>query len=714
MAKNNGVLIIAEKPTAAKAISVALAEGKPVENVTQDGVKWYEFKRNGVQHTAVAAVGHLFTLKQKKGSTYPTAELEWVPTYIASKMGAFSKRYFEAVAALSGRKWKKYVAATDYDVEGEVIAANVLRLMFNQTDAGRMKFSTMTKDELIESYEKMSAHMNSGMVESGLTRHYLDHIWGVSLSRALMAAIKSAGRRFRIMSTGRVQGPILHMLAKHEKKIAAFKSTPFWQIEADIAIGDQVLKAEFEKDKLWEKSEADKILKAVNMKTATIRDIKKKQLTQRPPRPYNTTSMLADIYRFFGYSPAQGMIIAEALYQSGLISYPRTSSEKLPKDINYKKIISGLGKQKPYEKSSKDILGKSELKPEEGSKMDPAHPAVYPTGELPKKIGDHQRKVYDLVVRRFLAAFGEPAKRESQRVVLALGEQTFYIAGVRTLEPGWMTYYGRYAAREETILPDLNIGEHVKVKNVEQLAKQTQPPARYSQGSVLKEMEQRGLGTKATRSGILQTLYNRGYLIGKSIEVTELGQKLSDILEKNASDIVSEKLTRHFEQECESVESGKAKREAVVDEAKVTLGKILKQFKTKEKVVGKALTDAIIESQEKQSHLGVCPRCGGTIRMHRLWSTKKRFAGCTGYPKCDFSAPLPTFGFITPLEKTCEHCKTPIVQVQRPGLGRPFRMCLDVRCPTKKDWFDKSKLGATKKAPTEAEAIAQAKQKKAK
>jgi len=1207
MPKDRSVLIIAEKPTAAKAIAVALAEGKPVENATQENVKWYEFKRGGKNHTVVAAVGHLFTLKQKKGSTYPSADLEWVPTYSASKAGAFSKKYFDVVAGMSGKKWAKYIVATDYDTEGEVIAANVLRLLFNQNDAGRMKFSTMTKDELIDSYEHASPHINFGMAESGMTRHYLDHIWGVSLSRALMAAIKSAGRRFRIMSTGRVQAPTLHMLAKHEKKIKAFKPTPFWQIEAQVLIGKETLKAAFEKDRIWERPEADKILKTAAMKTAAVKDIKKKQLTQRPPKPYNTTSMLADIYRYFGYSPAQAMSIAEALYQAGLISYPRTSSEKLPKDINYKKIISGLAKQKPYEKNCKDLLGKGELKPEEGTKTDPAHPAIYPTGELPKKMGDHQRRVYDLVVRRFLSTFGEPAKRESQRVVLDLGGNNFSITGVRTIEPGWTLLYGRYAAREETLLPELKVGDKVAVKDVKQLSKETQPPARYSQGSVLKEMEQRGLGTKclagdaklispdgsetrladlwdasdflcyddgievrrmntpatislnekigatefakpqlisrrklkggekvigiatrggklkatadhpiyvysgericikpamnvrkgdrlvsiiarnklgkilvdekwflqrqfklvdgvyvnrfagktaggvlkerlpirwssdlawilgyfygdgsysspkyngshqvcfttterkalnllktsikrvfgvepkayvvkkgaqykvqcnsaiaallaslfpgikdksrfeipqdfaghflrglfdadgnvhlrnsgtvviggkkavghgvprvkitlaskeliewvgdllrsvgigvsakcgkaklhgkefacwtiliggrekvdrfawkvgfdvehkrntmykglcsdspqyhrlsvgyriatavkrsdlpsdasqlqtaincnaysilkalnrlvkmsvirrkrlsphnkqpnravytlidndyylhslralyehidgdfyaaevddvvedkgeefvydvsvspsspnfitdgavlvhnSTRAGILQILYNRGYVVGKSIEVTELGQKLSDILEKSAPDIVSEKLTRHFEQECEAVENGKAKRENIVEEARATLAKILKQFGIKEKVIGKALTDAIIESQEKQSRLGVCPRCGGTIRMHRLWTTKKRFAGCTGYPKCDFSAPLPTFGFITPIDKVCEHCKTPIVQVQRPGFGKPFRMCLDIHCPTKKEWFKKSKLSKFK--PKKAE-----------
>jgi DNA topoisomerase-1 len=265
------------------------------------------------------------------------------------------------------------------------------------------------------------------------------------------------------------------------------------------------------------------------------------------------------------------------------------------------------------------------------------------------------------------------------------------LTGLKTLEPGWTALYGKYAGREEVILPEMAVGDTLPVAKVEQLAKETQPPARYSQGSVLKEMEQRGLGTKATRAQILQTLYNRGYIIGKSIEVTDLGTKLSDVLEKSVPDIVSEKLTRHFEQECEDVQFGKAKRDEVVDEAKAALTKICNQFRKKEKSAGDVLTKAIIESQEKQSRLGTCFKCGGIVRMHRLWHTKKRFAGCSGYPKCDFSAPLPAMGYITALEKTCEQCKTPIIQVQREG-ARPFRMCLDIRCPTKAEWFDKSKL----------------------
>jgi DNA topoisomerase-1 len=157
------------------------------------------------------------------------------------------------------------------------------------------------------------------------------------------------------------------MLAKHEKKIKAFHPKPFWLIEADAKMGKSKLKASYIKDKVWDKKEAEKVFGDVKKASeAIVKDIKKKIITQNPPKPYNTTSFLADVYRYFGYSPQQGLNIAESLYQSGLISYPRTASEKLPPDINYKKIISDISKQDKYSKDSKSLLAK-ELKPVEGA-----------------------------------------------------------------------------------------------------------------------------------------------------------------------------------------------------------------------------------------------------------------------------------------------------------------------------------------------------------
>jgi DNA topoisomerase I len=694
-------LIIAEKPSAAKSIAQALSDG-PVKTHSREGEKaeYYEFVRDDKDFMVVPAVGHLFTLKQKgKGWEYPVFDVEWVPTFQVNHFAKFAEPYFRTLEELA-KETKDVIIATDYDDEGEVIGNNILNFILGRKDASRMKFSTMTQEELLESYEKLEK-LNKNLIESGLARHYLDFYWGISLTRALTLAIKASAKRFRILSTGRVQGPVLHMLAKHEKKIKAFKPKPFWEVNLDVIAGKQTLKAEYKIDKIWDKSDAEKLSKKIGA-AATVKDLKTKLMTQRPPKPYNTTALLADIYRYFGYSPQQGMSIAESLYQAGLISYPRTSSEKLPKDINYKKIITALGKQTKYAKDTKLLLQK-ELKPEEGTKTDAAHPAIYPTGEA-KKIGGKQQNVYDLIVRRFLACFGEPAKRESLKITLDASGEIFFLSGRKTIEPGWTAQFGKYSQREEILLPNMKPGDSLKIKKVNFNEKETQPPARFSQGSVLKEMENQGLGTKATRAQILQILYNRGYLLGKSIEVTELGMQLSDILEKNIPDVISEKLTRHFEEQTEEIENGKASKDVILKEAKERLNKICASFKQKEKKIGDELTSAVIATQDKQNILGTCKACSGTLKVHKNWRTGKRFVGCSGYKKgCRTGYPLPREGIITRTEKLCEECGTSIIQV-RPAGRRPFRMCLDPQCKTKAEWLDEKKL---KKAQEESRAASE-------
>ncbi|MBI2579873.1 MAG: DNA topoisomerase I [Candidatus Aenigmarchaeota archaeon] len=663
-------LIVCEKPSASKSIADALADKKPEKKGENKSV-WYEFERDGKKYVAAPAVGHLFTLKQQgKGWSYPVFDVEWIPSYKASRVAAFSQPYFENMENLA-KNAGDVVIATDYDDEGEVIGYNILQFICGRKTAPRMKFSTMTKDELTESFRRMTK-VNSNQVEAGYTRHYLDMYWGVNFTRALTLAIKASAKRFRILSTGRVQGPTLHMLSKHEKKIQAFVPKPYWEIEAEIQGG---LKALHEKDRIWDKTEAEKILRASSGKKGGVKDIKKKIISQRPPKPYNTTSFLADIYRFFGYSPQQAMNIAESLYQAGLISYPRTSSEKLPPDINYQKILSGIAKNSRYEKDAKKLLAKKELRPEEGSKTDPAHPAIYPTGEQ-KKMGEQQQRVYDLCVRRFFACFGEPARRESQKISIDIGGNIFFINGKKTIEAGWTELYGKYGARDEVILPQMEKGDDVQVKKISVIDKETSPPPRFSQGSVLKEMENRGIGTKATRSQILQILYNRGYLVGKSIEVTELGMQLSDILEKNVQDLVSEKLTRHFERMMEEVSAGETTRDDVLNEARRKIEKISAALKKREKSIGDELTRAVIATQDRQSILGKCVKCGGTLKVHKNWRTGKRFVGCTGYKKgCRVGFPLPREGLIMSTEKECEHCRTPIIHVRPAGRRQGEQAC---------------------------------------
>jgi DNA topoisomerase-1 len=687
-------LIIAEKPTAAKAIAYALSEAEEPKKEGEQNRVWYRFSRNNQDYVVVPAVGHLFSLKQKgKGWNYPVFDLEWIPSFQASRFASFSEPYFRNIEKLVG-KAKDFIIATDYDDEGEVIGYNILRFICGTKTAARMKFSTMTENELMQAYQNMGK-IEMNLVNAGLTRHFLDWYYGINLTRAFTMAMKRHAKRFKILSTGRVQGPVLHMLAKHEKIIKAFKPKPFWELEADILLNKKKFLAKFSK-KLWKEEEADSMLKQTK-KTGTITKIIKKKYIQNPPTPYNTSAFLADAYRYFGYSPEAALNIAEDLYQKGYISYPRTGAQKFPKDINLKSILQMLQKQSVYAQFCGKIL-KGKIVPTQGKKDSKAHPPIYPTGKIPKQLGSKQKRVYDLVVRRFLAVFGEPAERESVRVEID-AKTLFYLSGKRTTKNGWLEFYGKYSAREDAILPDVQQGDVVEIKKVNKLAKQTKPPSRFSQGSVIREMENRGLGTEATRAHILQTLYNRGYLMGKSIEVTELGLALSDTLEKYSPDVISEELTREFEKKTEKVFEGKIKMKKVLEEGKNEVEKISEQLKKREPQIGKELTKSVIEAQDRLNTLGPCPKCkDGILKVHKNWRTGKRFVGCTNYAKdkCKFGAPLPAFGRIEPTDKICDDCKSPIIQVFPQG-SRPFRTCVDIECPTKKEWLDKKRLKKVQK-----------------
>jgi DNA topoisomerase-1 len=619
--------------------------------------------------------------------------------------------------------------ATDYDTEGSVIGFNILRFLAGLKDAYRMKFSTLTKDELIEAYNNMSKHLDFNQIEAGLTRHQLDWLWGINLTRALTLALKNYnGKGFSILSSGRVQSPTLAMLVERELEIRNFKPKPFWELELHVKIDGIEAVANYEKGRIWNKDDADKILQACKGKDAIVKDIKKKRYKQAPPFPFNTTDLQAEAYQQFKFSPQQTMSIAESLYQQGFISYPRSSSQKLPPSINYEKILKALASLPQYKKFAEELLKKEKLVPVEGKKDDPAHPAVYATHEIPdlSKLTPQERKIYDLIARRTLAVFADEAIRETNTVSLDVNGHIFLLVGKRTLEPGWTKIYEPYLKREELILPELKIGQTVKVIKLEELAKETQPPARYSQGSIIKEMESRNLGTRATRSEILQTLYDRGYISGKSIQVTKLGEAVTKALKEYCPRIVSEELTRKFEEEMELVYNGKKKREDVINEAKETLKEILEEFKLNEKSIGKKLAEALEVTREEERTIGTCLNCKtGYLKIFFSPVTKKRWVGCTNYfncgkcelsiedckceceicgrekskckhtwkekrwlPSCKTSFPLPASGQIKSLEKLCEICGWPLIQVCRKG-SRPFKMCLLPNCASKDNWKSK-------------------------
>lgn len=662
-------LIIAEKPSAAKKIAEGLADSKP-QKITEKGVNYYKVLHDSKEILVVSAVGHLFTVAEKEKSyKYPSFDIEWVASHKKNKDASYTKKYLDVIKKIS-KEADSFTVACDYDVEGEVIGFNVIRFICKQKDANRMKFSTLVKEDVKKAYQNKSPHIDWGLAKAGETRHFLDWLYGINLSRALTLAIKRAGS-FKIMSSGRVQGPALKIIVKREKEIKEFKPEDFWQLF--LLSGN--LKASHEADKIFdEKKAADIYAKIKDEKKATISDVNSREYKQKPPTPFDLGSLQSEAYKLFNIDPKLTLQIAQNLYLKGITSYPRTSSQQLPPKIGYKKILGLLSKQPEYQGLSEFLLNKGSLKPNNGKKKDPAHPAIYPTGLSGSSLKDKDKKVYDLIVKRFFATFGDDALRETQNIKISCKEELFLTKASRTKIKGWHTLYSPYVKFKEEEFPQFKKDQVIDVDSIDLEKKQTEPPKRYTPASLISELEKRGLGTKATRADIVQHLFERGYLDGRSIEATELGILLVDVLDKYCPEILDDELTKKFEEEMDLISHKKVTSEEVLDNAHEFLKKVLSNFKEKEKEIGEEFIVANKETLDHQNTLGPCPKCKeGKLKIRR--GKYGSFAACDKYPDCKTTFSLPKGVMIKPTTKVSDS-GYPIVLVINKG-KRPQEISLN-------------------------------------
>ena len=674
-------LIITEKPNAALKIAQSIAEGKPLKK-NNKGVPYYEITRGSKDIVVGCAVGHLYTVtekEKKKGWTYPVFDLEWGESGEAKKESAYTKKYLATLKKLA-KEATEFTVATDYDIEGEVIGLNVMRYACKQKDANRMKFSTLTKPDLIEAYEKKMNHLDWGQAIAGETRHFLDWMYGINLSRALTLSIKHSKGMHKILSSGRVQGPALKIIVDKEKEIEGFKPEPYWELVLNGSVKNGGLTALHTENPFWNKEKATTILdKTKPEKIGKVKNVTKSEFRQAPPTPFDLTTLQTESYRTHGISPSDTLNMAQTLYLDGAISYPRTSSQQLPPAIGFKKIIQEISKQEKYVTECGMLLKKSGLNPNNGAKTDPAHPAIYPTGIMPTVKGREQM-VYDLIVRRFLATFGDPAVRETVKIDIDVKNEIFVAKGTTTKEKGWHELYGNYAKQKEEELPRTVIGEEVTIIEISMLDKETQPPKRYTPASIIKELEKKELGTKATRSNIIDNLYQRGYLTDKAIKATNLGIKTVETLEKYCPEILDEELTRNFEIEMDQIRENKKKEEDVLSEAKAVLTKTLTHFKANEKMIGESLFEATRETDRKMAHVGKCPICDGSLMLKR--GKYGSFIACDKYPKCSITFKLPGNALFKPSESICEKCNHPMITIIQRG-KRPREVCINPECSSK-------------------------------
>jgi DNA topoisomerase I len=679
-------LIITEKPDAASRIAAALDEDGNPKKLVSGGVPYWKAYRNG-EIVVVPALGHLYTVADpKKKSGYPVFNYQWVPRYQAERGASKIRRWLTEISALA-EKAEKFVDACDFDVEGSIIGYCILKYACGgkEQEAKRMKYSTLTAADLQDSYACLLPKLDFGLIEAGLTRHEVDWIYGINLSRALSSAVKTCGR-YATLSTGRVQGPTLKFLDDKEKMIQAFVSTPYWTVTAQLRFDGEVFAAEFEKA-LGSEVEAAKIAGDCKGKSGIVTSVSKDEFELTPPFPFDLGALQSEAYRLFGYSPMRTSSIAQHLYLAALISYPRTSSQRLPPSIGYQNILKKLGKAAAYQKAASELLAKPALKPHEGKKFDPAHPAVYPTGDLPKNnLGAAEQRVFDLIVKRFFAVFAQPALRQSMDVAVEVGGHRFGLNGVRTLGEGWLRFYEPYARLKDVHLPPMHEGQTVDVKKVASKCEFTQPPSRYNPRSLLLKMEKEEIGTKATRAAVMQTLQDRKYVEGtSSLKVTDIGTNVTETLSKYCPEVTSPQMTRNLEEKMDQIQEGKITKQAVLQQAISVLEPALKQLKINESAVGERLSQALDKARLEEKKIGTCPKCGsGELVILHSKKTGKRFVGCTNYFKgtCNAAFPLPQTGTVKPLGTACKVCGSPVIAVYTRGRNR-WKLCINPSCTSK-------------------------------
>ena len=355
-----------------------------------------------------------------------------------------------------------------------------------------------------------------------------------------------------------------------------------------------------------------------------------------------------------------------------------------------------------------DVVSYDNLTPVQGKKSDPAHPAIHPTGaKATKRLTPSEKKLFDLIVRRFLALFGESATKEHLRADIKHENHILYLRGLRILEQGWMEFYGPYAKTNERELPEISEGESLLLSPVRNLEKHTQPPSRFNPASLLKLLERENLGTKGTRARIVDSIKSRGYTLNDRFELSTLGYALFETLESYIPDILSPELTRYLEKEMDDIQQEVKNRKDVLTRAKVDLLELLENFRSQEEDIGNDLVAGLQRYWKSKEELGTCPKCGeGTLRVIRSSKTGKRFVGCSNYSdgKCDQTFPLPQKGDITPLDKTCPHCGYLMFQVA--SGRRKWETCINwTECPGRKDDLKALEERRTKKGDNAQEEV---------
>ncbi|RDI42322.1 DNA topoisomerase III [Falsibacillus pallidus] len=613
-------LVLAEKPSVGRDIARVL-------NCTKSANGYLE----GGQYIVTWALGHLVTLADPEsyGNEYKTWKLEDLPIIPPELKLVVIKqtgKQFNAVKSLMNRgDVKEIVIATDAGREGELVARWILEKARVNKPVKRLWISSVTDKAIKEGFAKLRPGKDyENLYHSAVARSEADWFVGINATRALTTKHNAQ------LSCGRVQTPTLNIIAKREEDIKNFKPVPFYGLTAEA--GNHVnltwKDAKSGSARTFDKERAEELLKKTKGHKGKITNIDKSMKKKFAPKLYDLTELQKDAHRLFGFSAKETLGIMQKLYeQHKVLTYPRTDSNYLSTDMTdtLKERVKACS-SKPYAKFTMKILNapiKANKSFVDDSKVTDHH-AIIPTEQaaLPNKLSAKEEKIYDLVVKRFLAVLLPPYEYEQVTLNVQIGSESFAAKGKKVVKHGWRELYTHHdedASDEmaDQMLPDLQKGEDLAIVNVRMTSGETKPPERFNEGTLLGAMENPakfmgegskdlkktleetgGLGTVATRADIIEKLFNT-FLIekkGKDIFITSKGSQLLDLVPE---DLKSPSLTAEWEQKLSAISQGKLSKKVFINEMKTYAKEIVNEIKG---------------SSQKFKHDNVtgskCPDCG--------------------------------------------------------------------------------------------------------
>lgn len=635
--KSNKTLVIVESPSKAKTIGKYL----------------------GSRYNVIASVGHVRDLPKSKLGIDIDDNFE--PQYISIRGKGDLIKSLKKEAS----KASKVYLATDPDREGEAISWHLAFLLdLDPEEACRIEFNEITKDTIKEAI-KHPRKINMGLVDAQQARRVLDRLVGYQISPLLWRKVRKG------LSAGRVQSAALKIICDREREIEKFEPKEFWNITAEFKKGKKfqakLAEANGKKILVENKAQNDNIIKELNLGEFVVSDVKEKIRMQKPYPPFTTSSLQQDAGNKLNFNAKKTMMIAQQLYEgvdvkgrgtTGLITYLRTDSVRVSdaaKQAAKELIVSKFG----AEYSANNVFSNKK------KDIQDAHEAIRPAIiELePELIKDSltadQFKLYKLIWNRFMASQMSQSKSNSMQVSIANGIYGFKANGSELLFDGFRRLYNTADDEGARLLPSLEKDEKLKAESLKGEQSFTQPPARYTEASLVKELEDKDIGRPSTYAPIVSTLTERKY-VGrekKALKPTELGFLVNDLMEEYFKDIVDAGFTANMENRLDDVEVGSQKWKDLISE-------FYGPFKKELDIADRAIEKIVVEDVPTGE---LCELCGKpmVIKAGRFGD----FIACSGYPECKNTKPI-----IKTIGVKCPNCGKDIV-ARKSKRGRLFYGC---------------------------------------